>query len=178
MSNDQRIIVPGGTSRVQTMDQVRTVPEGERPRFNLPQEMKDKVREHVPEAKEVAAQVHALLSKGQEAQVALVIQEPVRVFLAQHVRALLPQIARTFAHTDRMQILSFFQQIAKQRTSPANISAEKLDKKTYDLAVSDFMSLISKVPAQVFPIEVGLPDLDLESPGSEAPPTDTTQGET
>ena len=177
-NTNPRIIIPGGAQRVQTLDNVRAVPEGNRPRFNLPQEMKDKVREFVPEAKEVAAKVHELLSKGHEAQVALVCQEPVRVFLGEHVRALLPQIARTFAHTDRIQILDYFRQMAGQRLSPANISAEKIDKASYELAISDFMNLISRVPAQVFPIEVGLPDLDLEPPVNETPPKDTNQGET
>jgi len=100
------------------------------------------------------------------------------MFLGEHIRSLLPQMARTFAHTDRMQILGFFRQIAEQRLSPANISAEKIDKATYELAISDFMSLISRVPAQIFPIEVGLPDLDLGSPESETPSKDTNQGET
>jgi len=178
MSNDRRIVIPGGAERVQQMDNVRVVPEGNRPKFNLPQEMKDEVRKFIPEAKEIAEKVHELLSKGHAAQVALVCQEPVRVFLGEHIRSLLPQMARTFAHTDRMQVLNFFRQISEQRLSPANLSAERIDKKTYELAISDLMSLLSRVPAQVFPIEVGLPDLDLESPESEAPSADTTQGET
>lgn len=178
MSNSSRIIIPGGVERVQKMDNVRTVPE-DRPKFNLPQEMKDEVRKFVPEAREIAVKIHELLSKGHAAQVALVCQEPVRVFLGEHIKSILPQMARTFAHVDRMQILGFFRQISEQRLSPANLSAERIDKATYELAISDFMSLISRVPAQVFPIEVGLPDLDLESPESETLPEDTNQqGET
>jgi hypothetical protein len=176
MSNKSKIIIPGGAERVQQMDNVRAVPENNRPRFNLPQEMKDEVRKFVPEAKEIAANIHELLSKGHAAQVALVCQEPVRVFLGEHIRSLLPQMARTFAHTDRMQILSFFKQISEQRLSPANLSNERIDKATYELAISDLMSLLSRVPAQIFPIEVGLPDLDLESSESETP-QDTNQGE-
>jgi hypothetical protein len=174
-----RLILPSGAERIQQMDNVRAVPENNQPKFNLPQEMKDEVRKYVPEAKEIASQVHALLSKGQAAQVALVCQEPVRVFLGEHVRSLLPQMARTFAHVDRMQVLGFFRQISEQRLSPANLSAERIDRKTYELAMSDFMSLISRVPAQIFPIEVGLPDLDLEEPSSTEGETNqnTTQGE-
>jgi hypothetical protein len=176
MSNGQRIIIPGGAARVQQMDHVKTVPEENRQRFNLPQEMKDEVRKFVPEAKELAIKVNELLSKGHAAQVAFVCQEPVRVFLSEHVRSILPQMARTFAHTDRMQVLSFFRQISEQRLSPVNLDKEKIDKKTYELAISDLMSLLSRVPAQIFPIEVGLPDLDLESTESETP-SDTNQGE-
>ena len=177
MSNQNRIIIPGGAERIQRMDNVRAVPE-DKPKFNLPQEMKDEVRKHIPEAKELAAKVHELLSKGHAAQVAFVCQEPIRVFLGEHIRSLLPQMARTFAHTDRMQVISFFRQIAEQRLAPANLIKEKIDKKTYELAISDLMSLLSRVPAQVFPSEVGLPDLDLKSTESETPTKDTTQGET
>lgn len=179
MSNDgRRIVIPGGAQRIQQMDQVRTVPEDQKPKFNLPQEMKDEVRKHLSEAKELAGKIHDLLSKGQAAQVALVCQEPVRAFLGEHIRSLLPQMARTFAHTDRMQVLGFFQQIAQQRLSPANLAKERIDKRTYELAISDLMSLLSRVPAQVFPIEVGLPDLDLESPTSETPTSETPANET
>jgi hypothetical protein len=177
MSNDRRIVIPGGAERIQQMDNVRTVPESNKPKFNLPQEMKDEVRKFIPEAKELAVKIHEFLCKGHAAQVAFVCQEPMRVFLGEHIKSLLPQMVRTFAHTDRMQVLSFFRQISEQRLSPANISAEKIDKKTYELAISDLMNLLSRVPAQVFPIEIGLPELDLESPASEAPSEDTTQGE-
>jgi hypothetical protein len=175
-----RLILPHGAERVQQMDNVRAVPEGgNQPKFNLPQEMKDEVRKHVPEAKEVATKLHELLSKGQAAQVAFVCQETTRAFLGEHIRSLLPQMSRTFAHVDRMQILNFFRQISEQRLSPDNLSAERIDRKTYELALNDFMSLISRVPAQIFPIEVGLPDLDLEetSPSEGETQQNTTQGE-
>jgi hypothetical protein len=178
MNPNSRIILPDGVERPQTLENVRATPENNRPKFNLPQEVKDKVREFIPEAKEIATKIHDLLEKGHEAQVALVCQESVRGFLGEHIKSLLPQMARTFAQTDRMQILNFFQQVAQQRLSSANLSAEKIDKKSYELAISDFMSLISKVPAQVFPVEIGLPDLDLESSESATPPKDTIQGET
>ena len=174
MNSNSRIILPGSVERVQRLDNVRTVPGDNRPKFNLPQEMKDEVRKLIPEAKEIAEKIHDFLSKGQAAQVALVCQEPARMFLGEHVRSILPQMARTFAQTDRMQILSFFRQLAEQRLSPANLLAEKIDKTTYELALSDFVNLISRVPSQIFPIEVGLPDLDLESPENETPPEDTT----
>jgi hypothetical protein len=162
------------------MDDVRAVPAGNRPKFNLPQEMKDEVRSFVPEAKEIAEKIHVLLSKGHAAQVALVCQESVRVFLGEHLRTILPQMVRTFAHVDRTQIHSFFRQIADQRLSPKNLAAEGIDKRSYELAMSDFLTLISRVPAQVFPVEVGLPDLDLNDPvpEGETPPKDLTQGET
>jgi hypothetical protein len=178
MNSHPRIIIPGGTERIQTTDNIQIAPENEKPKFNLPKEVKDEVRKFVPEAREVADKIHELLGKGYAAQVALVCQESVRVFLGEHMRSLLPQMINTFAHIDRMQIHNIFRQISEQRLSTANISAEGLDKKTYELAFRDFMSIINKVPPQVLPIEVGLPDLDLESPESEAPPQDTTSGET
>jgi hypothetical protein len=183
MNNPPRIIIPGGAERVQQRDNVRVVSEDNQPKFNLPQEMKDEVRKFVPEAKEVAMKMHELLVKGPAAQVALICQEPTRLFIGAHLQSILPQMVRTFAQNDRMQIAGFFRQLAEQRMSPANLSAERLDKRTYELAMNDFMSIISRVPAQIFPFEVGLPDVDLESPGgetpsSETPPQDTTQGET
>jgi hypothetical protein len=172
------IILPNDDGRVQTLENVKAVPENNRPKFNLPQEMKDEVRKFIPEAKEVAAKIKELWDKGNAAHVALVCQEPVRKFLEDHIKSLLPQMTKTFAHTDRMQILNFFKQVSGQRLSPANISAERIDRKTYELAVSDFVNLISRVPAQVFPIEIGLPDFDLESPEGETLSRDIVPGET
>jgi hypothetical protein len=168
-----RLILPHGTERREPINDVRAAVEN-RPRFNLPQEMKDEVRKHVPEAKEIAEKINGLLEKGNAAQVALICQEPVRNFVGNHIRALLPQMVQTFAQSDRTQILHFFQQISRQRLDPKNLAQEKIDKATYELAISDFVNLISRVPAQVFPIEIGLPDLDLE-PTQEAP-QDTQQG--
>jgi hypothetical protein len=179
-----RLILPHGVER-QQMNNVRAVPENspQPPQFNLPQEMKNEVRKHVPEAREVAGKVRELLSKGPAAQVALICQEPTRMFISAHIQSILPQMVRTFAQADRTQVAGFFRQISQQRLSPANLSAEKIDKKSYELAIADFMRVISNVPAQVFPFEVGLPDVDLESPegeprANEVPPQDTTQGET
>jgi len=152
-------------------------PPQERPRFNLPQGMKDEVRKHIPEAREIAEKIRALLAQGQAAQVALVCQEPVRNFFSDHLRALLPQIAQAFAQNDRMQIYHFYQQVSQQRLEQRNLAAERIDKATYELAISDFLQLLSRVPAQVFPIEIGLPDLDLESPVDETPTADTNQGD-
>jgi len=175
--NHPRLLIPQGAGRPhpQGMENARIVPNNDnKPRYNLPQEMKDEIRKHVPEAKEVAAKIQELLSKGNAAQVALVCQEVVRTFLGDHLKSLLPQMAKTFAQTDRMQLLNFFQQMCQERLSPHNLSAERIDKRSYELAVSDFTSLISRIPAQVFPIEVGLPDLDLESPEGETPVENTT----
>jgi hypothetical protein len=177
MSNSPRLIIPHSDGSSQ--ERVGDIPDN-RPRFNLPQEMKDEVRKFIPEAKEAADKVRELLGKGPAAQVAFVCQESTRNFLGEHIKSLLPQMVRTFAQTDRMQILGFFRQIADQRLSPANLSAERIDKKTYELAIHDFMNLISKVPAQIFPVEVGLPDLDLDDDTlseSEGSPPDTSQGE-
>ena len=176
MSSPNKLILPRGVERQDTLDNVKATPEG-RPRFNLPKEMLDEVRKCLPEAKEIGEQIRALLEKGNAAQVSLVCQEPVRKFLSTHLMSIMPQVAQTFAHADRMQLMNFFQQIARQRVEQNNLTAERIDKRTYELALSDFLSLISRVPAQVLPIEVGLPDLDLES--DETPETsDTVQGET
>ena len=174
--NSPKLILPHSAQRPHPTEEVKQGTPDNKPRFNLPQEMKDEVRKFLPEAREIAQKVQELMAKGQAAQVALVCQEPIRSFLSDHIRSLLPQMVQTFAHTDRMQILSFFRQIGQQRLSPQNLATEKIDRATYEVAISDFMNLASRVPAQIFPIEIGLPDLDLESPEGETP-TDTNQGD-
>jgi hypothetical protein len=160
--------------RQKTLENVRATPD--KPRFNLPKEMLDEVKKHLPEAKEVGDKLHELVEKGSPAQVALVCQEPIRKFLSAHLTSIMPQIAQTFAQADRSQLMNFFQQICRQRLAQNNVGTEKIDQRTYEIAVSDFMNLISRVPAQVLPIEVGLPDLNLDTP--ETPEaSDTAQGE-
>jgi hypothetical protein len=174
MSQPNKLILPRHLEGSRPLENVRATPENKH-RFNLPQEMLDEVRKELPAAKEVAQKIQEILERGNAAQVALVCQGPVREFLTKHVQSLLPQIVQTLAQADRSQIYHFFQQLCHQRVAQNNLSAERIDKTTYELALQDFMSLISRVPAQVFPIEIGLPDLGLESPETES--EDTKQGE-
>lgn len=129
----------------------------------VPLELSMEVRKLLPLA-EPAGVAIAAVDRGSAGVIALMMQEGVRVFLQSHLDGFVPMMTMQLAQSDRHQIFQAMQGVFQSRREKSILGREQIDLRTYEVVLTDLLSVMQQVPPCNVKMDISIPVLtEIES---------------